>query len=68
MTASILDTQISNEKLLNDLKKVLALMPAENYNLLKYITSLLVMVAKNEFDNKMSAYSLAILFGPNVFK
>ncbi|XP_059176028.1 protein FAM13A-like isoform X2 [Physella acuta] len=64
----IQDTQISKEQLLSDLKKVLALMPSENYNLLKYITSLLVMVAKNEFDNKMSAYSLAILFGPNVFK
>ncbi|RUS70128.1 hypothetical protein EGW08_022112, partial [Elysia chlorotica] len=54
--------------ILEELKKALELLPEESYNVLKYISSLLVVVAENEAENKMTAYSLAILFGPNVFR
>ncbi|GFR78150.1 protein FAM13A [Elysia marginata] len=54
--------------ILEELKRALELLPEESYNVLKYISSLLVVVAENEAENKMTAYSLAILFGPNVFR
>ncbi|CAG5135337.1 unnamed protein product [Candidula unifasciata] len=64
----IQDSQRDKNTLVAEVKKALNLLPVDNYNLLKYISSLLVVVADNESDNKMSAMSLAILFGPNVFK
>ncbi|KAH9498377.1 hypothetical protein Btru_008131 [Bulinus truncatus] len=62
------DSKLSKETIITELKNALSLMPDENYNLLKYVSSLLVVVAEHEDENKMSAYSLAILFGPNIFK
>ncbi|BFZ02681.1 hypothetical protein BsWGS_05722 [Bradybaena similaris] len=64
----IQDSQRDKDTMVAEVKKALSLLPVDNYNLLKYISSLLVVVADNEADNKMSAMSLAILFGPNVFK
>ncbi|CAC5409603.1 unnamed protein product [Mytilus coruscus] len=40
----------------------------EHYNLLKYLSGFLVTVAKHEKQNKMTAMSLAIVFGPNIFR
>ncbi|XP_052068473.1 protein FAM13B-like isoform X27 [Mytilus californianus] len=43
-------------------------LPKEHYNLLKYLSGFLVTVAKHEKQNKMTAMSLAIVFGPNIFR
>ncbi|XP_060081794.1 protein FAM13A-like isoform X2 [Ylistrum balloti] len=50
------------------LKMAIISLPKENYNLLKYIMSFLVVVASHEKYNKMSPMALAIVFGPNLFK
>ncbi|XP_069125639.1 LOW QUALITY PROTEIN: protein FAM13A-like [Argopecten irradians] len=50
------------------LKMAVLNLPKENYNLLKYIMSFLVVVASHEKQNKMSPMALAIVFGPNLFK
>ncbi|GFO23335.1 protein fam13b-like isoform x2 [Plakobranchus ocellatus] len=65
---NIVQGDLERDETLVELKKALDLLPEENYNVLKYIASLLVVVADNEAENKMTAYSLAILFGPNVFR
>ncbi|XP_055876846.1 protein FAM13A-like isoform X2 [Biomphalaria glabrata] len=66
--SAVQDSKLNKDAVIMEIKKALSKMPEENYNLLKYISSLLVVVAEHEFDNKMSAYSLAIIFGPNIFK
>ncbi|XP_076074337.1 protein FAM13A-like isoform X3 [Mytilus galloprovincialis] len=43
-------------------------LPKEHYNLLKYLSGFLITVAKHEKQNKMTAMSLAIVFGPNIFR
>ena len=50
------------------MKKALDMMPEENFNVLKYICSLLVVVDEHKEINRMSSYALAIVFGPNIFK
>ncbi|XP_021354807.1 protein FAM13B-like isoform X3 [Mizuhopecten yessoensis] len=50
------------------LKMAVINLPKDNYNLLKYLTSFLVVVASHERQNKMSPMALAIVFGPNLFK
>ncbi|XP_033745631.1 protein FAM13A-like isoform X2 [Pecten maximus] len=50
------------------LKMAVINLPKDNYNLLKYIMSFLVVVASYEKQNKMSPMALAIVFGPNLFK
>lgn len=39
-----------------------------HYNLLRYLIRFLVVVAQYERTNKMSPMSLAIVFGPNLFR
>lgn len=50
------------------LKQCLHDLPKEHYNLLKYLSGFLVTVTKHEKLNKMTAMSLAIVFGPNIFR
>ena len=50
------------------LKQCLQDLHKEHYNLLKYLSGFLVMVTKHEKLNKMTAMSLAIVFGPNIFR
>ena len=50
------------------LKQCLQELPKEHYNLLKYLSGFLVSVTNHEKQNKMTAMSLAIVFGPNIFR
>jgi len=50
------------------MKSLLNKLPKANYDTLKYLISLLVLVAKHEKVNKMNPLSLGIVFGPNIFR
>ena len=43
-------------------------LPAINYSVLKYLCTFLNEVGQREVDTKMSDSSLAIVFGPNLFR
>ncbi len=58
----------SPEKCLPKLRALLGQLPRANYDTLKYLMAFLVLVAKREEWNKMSAMSLGIVFGPNLFR
>ncbi|KAJ8319293.1 hypothetical protein KUTeg_004384 [Tegillarca granosa] len=57
-----------NKGCINQIKQTVSELPEENYNLLKYLLRFLVVIAHNEKTNKMSPMSLAIVFGPNLFR
>lgn len=52
---------------LDKLKDSLRLLPTTNYNMLSYLIQHLTRVAKQSDKNKMTAVSLSIVFGPNIF-
>ncbi|XP_012943103.1 protein FAM13B [Aplysia californica] len=62
------ESSTDTELILPEIKRALNMLPEENYNVLKYICSLLVVVDEHKDENKMSSYALAIVFGPNIFK
>uniref|UniRef100_A0A0B6ZR09 Rho-GAP domain-containing protein n=1 Tax=Arion vulgaris TaxID=1028688 RepID=A0A0B6ZR09_9EUPU len=65
----IQDTALNKTAIVCGIKTVLNLLPEENYSVLKYISSLLTVVAERRTDNnKMSASSLATLFGPSILR
>ena len=55
----------SISQIIQDIKKNVALLPTLNYNVLRFLMLHLNRVAANE-ENKMSAQSLAIIFGQNL--
>ncbi|KAL5964552.1 Protein FAM13A [Taenia solium] len=62
--------QLKDEKsqCLLSLRNVVASLPVENYNLLRYVCHFLRELASNEALTKMSAANLGIVFGPCLFK
>ena len=50
------------------MKSLLKQLPKPNYETLKYILALLVLVSRHENQNKMNATALGIVFGPNIFR
>eukprot|EP00117_Sycon_ciliatum_P028560 scpid13536/ scgid5772/ Protein FAM13A len=57
-----------DDKLVEELKSLVAILPLTNRNILKYLCSFLDTVAEHEHNNKMNAKGLGIVFGPNVFR
>ena len=53
---------------LKQLRRLLDQLPTNNYTVLKYVVQFLLRVAANESSNKMSVLSLAIVFGPSLFR
>ncbi|KAL5108407.1 Protein FAM13A [Taenia crassiceps] len=68
-TVKIMD-QLKDEKpqCLLKLRNVVASLPEENYNLLRYVCHFLRELASNEASTKMSAANFGIVFGPCLFK
>lgn len=58
----------SVETSLNEMKKLIDCLPPEAYATLRYLCFFLLEVSSKEAENKMSANSLGIVFGPNVFR
>lgn len=58
----------SVETSLNEIKKLIDCLPPEAYATLRYLCFFLWEVSLKEAENKMSAGSLGIVFGPNVFR
>ena len=52
---------------LEALQNCLRYLPEPNYNVLRYLIRHMVKVAEHSDQNKMTAVSLAIVFGPNLF-
>jgi len=50
------------------MKQLLRQLPEHNYQTLKYLISLLVLVTQNERANKMNAPAIGIVFGPNLLR
>ena len=50
------------------LKALVAVLPNENFHVLKYLCSFLRRVSLNEEHNRMNSFSLGIVFGPNFFR
>ena len=50
------------------LRSELSELEAVRYSLLRYLIRFVVVVAQFERTNKMSPMSLAIVFGPNLFR
>lgn len=50
------------------LKPLVAVLPNENFIVLKYLCSFLHRVSLNEDSNRMNSFSLGIVFGPNIFR
>jgi len=50
------------------MKMLLHQLPIHNYHTLKYLISLLVLVANNEPVNKMNPAAVGIIFGPNLLR
>ena len=57
----------ASSEALDKLKESLRLLPTTNYNMLSYLIQHLTRVAKHSDKNKMTAVSLSIVFGPNIF-
>lgn len=53
---------------ISGLKAEISQLEVLRYNLLRYLIRFLVVVAQFERSNKMSPMSLAIVFGPNLFR
>ncbi|XP_019851400.1 PREDICTED: rho GTPase-activating protein 32-like isoform X2 [Amphimedon queenslandica] len=49
-------------------KDILTALPKDHYRLLKYLCAHLSLVAEHTGSNKMTAVSLSIVFGPNIFR
>lgn len=58
----------SREDKLNELAEYLMLMPLLNRNTLLFIVRFFRKVAVYEDKNKMTAYNLAVVITPNVFR
>lgn len=50
------------------MRALVAVLPVENFFLLKYLCSFLYRVSQNEARNRMNSTSLGIVFGPNIFR
>jgi len=51
-----------------EMKALLCQLPKHNYQTLKYLMSLLVLVTQNEPVNKMNPPAIGIVFGPNLIR
>ena len=58
----------SREEKLNELAEYLLMMPLLNRTTLLYIVSFFRKVATYEDQNKMTAYNLAVVITPNIFR
>jgi len=58
----------SPEKSLAEIKTRLSKLPRGNYVVLKYLTSFLLQVCSHTNNNKMTASSLSVIFGPNLLR
>jgi hypothetical protein len=50
------------------MRALVAVLPVENFFVLKYLCCFLNKVAQNEARNRMNSSSLGIVFGPNIFR
>jgi len=51
-----------------EMKDLLHQLPKHNYQTLKYLISLLVLITHNEPVNKMNPPAIGIVFGPNLLR
>ena len=65
--SSQMDYDTTEEKK-SRLHELIDLLPAVNYNVLKYLISFMVRVVANQEVNKMGAENLAMCFGPNILQ
>ncbi|XP_066574476.1 protein FAM13A isoform X2 [Amia ocellicauda] len=59
--------ECNEDQLLPSLKELLQQLPDIHYRLLKYLCHFLTQVEKQHKDNRMTAFNLATVFGPNIF-
>ncbi len=57
----------ATKEALEALHHCLRFLPEQNYNVLKFLIRHLAKVSEHSSSNKMTAASLAIVFGPNLF-
>ena len=62
------DRTLTTSDLVDKIRSYSKTLPAVNLNLLKYLCSFLNEVGQNVADTKMTDSSLAIVFGPNLFR
>jgi hypothetical protein len=59
---------VDRDKQLKTLIDLVHRLPAKNYNTLKFLMEHLEQVHQHSKENKMSAYNLSVVFGPNLLR
>ncbi|KAM8938972.1 rho GTPase-activating protein 1 isoform 2-T2 [Pelodytes ibericus] len=54
------------DKRVESTRQILQTLPAENYEVLQFLTAFLVQVSARSSENKMTNTNLAVVFGPNL--
>ncbi|XP_053304825.1 rho GTPase-activating protein 1 [Spea bombifrons] len=58
-------SNLEQEKKVESTRQILQTLPAENYEVLRFLTAFLVQVSERSSENKMTNTNLAVVFGPN---